>query len=214
MAHLTDILYEEYYFKKLCFFLKGVHRCDFLHLELTEPLQLAPDSSNTYVNNLRDPVTTLPAQLFHVVVFSLLLEYFPSTFQRWICCQKAHQLLMVNGLLVIITPDSHHQNRNAPMMKSWKQAIESLGFTRWRYVKLEHLHCMAFSKIQQEEQDQCLVKETGPDMLYIPQDLKDADLEETCDTLLDGMCRLDSENECLRVNFTELPQIDIKESLE
>ena len=33
------------------------------------------------------------------------------------------------------------------MMRSWKTAIEALGFRRWRYVKLDHLHCMAFRKL-------------------------------------------------------------------
>ena len=33
------------------------------------------------------------------------------------------------------------------MMRSWKTALEALGFSRWRYVKLEHLHCMAFRKL-------------------------------------------------------------------
>ena len=34
------------------------------------------------------------------------------------------------------------------MMRSWKTAIEALGFRRWRYVKLDHLHCMAFRKLR------------------------------------------------------------------
>ena len=45
-------------------------------------------------------VKILPSELFHVVVFSLLLSYFPSAEQRWKCCHKAHQLLRPNGALV------------------------------------------------------------------------------------------------------------------
>lgn len=115
---------------------------------------------------LTSPVTVLPEESFHVVVFSLLLEYLPSPHQRWICCRKAHRLLMLDGLLLIISPDSHHQQRNAPMMRSWKVAIEAMGFTRWRYAKQEHLHCMAFRKSKADS----VVAEKYSDMLYIPQD--------------------------------------------
>ena len=41
----------------------------------------------------------------------------------------------------------YSQHRNAPMIRSWRTALEALGFSRWRYVKLEHLHCMAFRKL-------------------------------------------------------------------
>ena len=58
-------------------------------------------------------------------------------------------------------------------MKSWKRAIESLGFKRWKYVKQEHLHCMAFRKITHEHApthaQSLLVSDVTPDMLYIPQ---------------------------------------------
>lgn len=157
---------------------QSVHHCDFLYLEVGDPLQVAADTLDTILGGLKGPVERLPGESFHVVVFSLLLEYFPSPYQRWICCQKAHKLLMQHGLLVIITPDSHHQNRNAPMMKSWRVAIESMGFSRWRYVKLEHLHCMGFRKVASPKNDSCLVSEITPDMLYIPQDYNGSGLEE------------------------------------
>lgn len=157
----------------------SVQFCDFLHVETTRPLQVACDTLETYLKNLKSPVDKLPKCSFHVVVFSLLLEYFPSPYQRWICCQKAYELLMVNGLLLIVTPDSHKQHRNAPMIKSWKKAIEEIGFIRWRYIKLEHLHCMAFRKIQKEEETSLFVSEITPDMLYIPQDFHDVDEMES-----------------------------------
>lgn len=154
---------------------ESVFHCDFLHLRTTEPLQVANDTMTTFINNLKDPVEWLPQESFHVVVFSLLLEYFPAPYQRWISCQKAHELLMYNGILIIVTPDSSHQNRNASMMKSWKIAIESLGFKRWRYIKQEHLHCMVFRKIEVTEKDkhESFLKGITPDMIYIPQDLND-----------------------------------------
>ena len=152
---------------------QSVYRCDFLNLDVVEPLQLATDTIDTYLQTmLRSPIERLPRDCFHVVVFSLLLEYLPAPRQRWECCQKAQRLLMVDGLLLIVTPDSHSQHRNAPMMRSWKGAIESLGFRRCRYIKQEHLHCLAFRKI---ESDDDVVGDSDPDMLYIPQDSNDGD---------------------------------------
>ncbi|XP_014391931.1 PREDICTED: probable methyltransferase BTM2 homolog [Myotis brandtii] len=126
---------------------ESVYKCDFLNLQLQQPLQLAQDAIDAFLKQLKNPIDSLPGELFHVVVFSLLLSYFPSPYQRWICCKKAHELLMLNGLLLIITPDSSHQNRHAMMMKSWKIAIESLGFKRFKYSKFSHMHLMAFRKI-------------------------------------------------------------------
>ncbi|KAH9496363.1 25S rRNA (adenine2142-N1)-methyltransferase [Bulinus truncatus] len=122
-----------------------VLKCDFLRLETTKwPNPLTYD-----LTCLSSPITHLPQSSFHVVVFSLLLEYMPSSLQRWQCCVRAHELLTANGLLLIITPDSHSQHRNAPMMKSWKLALENLGFLRWKYEKKEHVHCMAFRKVEE-----------------------------------------------------------------
>lgn len=106
---------------------------------------------------------------FDVVVFSLLLSYFPSTRQRLLCCINAHQTLKLHGILLIITVDSSHQNRHVDMMKSWKNAIESIGFHRWKYEKDTHLHLMAFRKTRlQSDYDQCMVNFDGA--LFIPQD--------------------------------------------
>lgn len=128
----------------------------------------------SFINNLKDPVEWLPRECFHTVVFSLLLEYFPAPYQRWICCEKAHDLLMYNGILVIVTPDSHKQHRNAHMMKSWKIAIESLGFKRCRYVKQEHLHCMVFRKVEATlAKHERFLNGITPDMIFIPQDFHD-----------------------------------------
>jgi len=63
-------------------------------------------------------ITLFWLQWFHGIVFSLLLEYLPSPKQRWTCCVKAHQLLQVNSVLVIITPDSNRQHRRAQQVSS------------------------------------------------------------------------------------------------
>lgn len=108
---------------------------------------------------------------FDVAIFSLLLSYLPSTQQRLKCCINAHKALCLHGLLLIITPDSSHQNRHAGMMKSWKLCIESLGFHRWKYIKDTHLHCIAFRKTQLNvDFEVCLGSHY---MLCIPQDSHD-----------------------------------------
>lgn len=164
------------------------------------------------MSNLRSPIEKLPKDSFHVVVFSLLLEYFPAPYQRWLCCQKARKLLMKNGLLVIITPDSHPQHRNAPMIKSWRTAIESMGFVRWRYVKQDHLHCMAFRKVPQpRDRDRHLVGDATPDMLYIPQDFSD----ETADNSSGGAPAYTSaDEEFFRQTVHELPRAFSDEEFE
>jgi 25S rRNA (adenine2142-N1)-methyltransferase len=112
----------------------------------------------------------LPVDHFHVIVFSLLLEYFPSAHQRWICCLKANRTLKTDGILVVITPDSSHVNKRALQMKSWKKALEIyLGFKRWKYEKLPHIHCMAFRKVKSVAKDVSDFSEVHG-LLYIPQD--------------------------------------------
>ncbi|XP_039225721.1 S-adenosylmethionine sensor upstream of mTORC1 isoform X3 [Crotalus tigris] len=181
---------------------ESVYKCDFLNLQIHQPLQLAQDAIDAFLKQLKNPIDSLPGELFHVVVFSLLLSYFPSPYQRWICCKKAHELLVLNGLLFIITPDSSHQNRHAMMMKSWKIAIESLGFKRFKYSKFSHMHLMAFRKISLKTTSD-LVSRNYPGMLYIPQDCNTVEEEE----FSNNSCyiRSDVEDEQLACSFMELP---------
>ncbi|XP_066489669.1 S-adenosylmethionine sensor upstream of mTORC1 isoform X1 [Tiliqua scincoides] len=181
---------------------ESVYKCDFLNLQIQQPLQLAQDTIDAFLKQLKNPIDSLPGELFHVVVFSLLLSYFPSPYQRWICCKKAHELLVLNGLLLIITPDSSHQNRHAMMMKSWKIAIESLGFKRFKYSKFSHMHLMAFRKISIKTTSD-LVSRNYPGMLYIPQDFNSIEEEE----FSNNSCyvRSDVEDEQLAYSFMELP---------
>ncbi|KAL7982670.1 hypothetical protein Chor_010268 [Crotalus horridus] len=181
---------------------ESVYKCDFLNLQIHQPLQLAQDAIDAFLKQLKNPIDSLPGELFHVVVFSLLLSYFPSPYQRWICCKKAHELLVLNGLLLIITPDSSHQNRHAMMMKSWKIAIESLGFKRFKYSKFSHMHLMSFRKISLKTTSD-LVSRNYPGMLYIPQDFNTVEEEE----FSNNSCyiRSDVEDEQLACSFMELP---------
>ncbi|XP_008309925.1 S-adenosylmethionine sensor upstream of mTORC1 isoform X2 [Cynoglossus semilaevis] len=177
-----------------------VYKCDFLNLQLQRPVQLADDAVEAFLRQLHNPIDALPAQLFHVVVFSLLLSYFPSPYQRWICCKKAHELLELHGLLLIITPDSSHQNRHALMMRSWRVAVESLGFKRYKYIKYSHMHLIAFRKVSLATTSD-LVSRNYPEMLYIPQDFHSIE-EEDC---IDVPVRSEFEDDQLACSFTELP---------
>ena len=152
------------------FSLQSVMECDFLsvaiHAPLTSPmapLASAPDPVST------QQLTSLVSDSYDVVVFSLLLSFLPHPLQRLHCCVKAHQLLKLHGILLIITPDSSHQNKHATMMKAWKACIEAIGFHRWKYCKNMHLHCMAFRKTLPTRQDYCEF-EGSCDLLFIPQD--------------------------------------------
>jgi len=121
------------------------------------------------------------AESCHAVVFSLLLEYLPTSQQRVACCRTAWRLLAVDGLLLIVTPDSRQQHRNHRFTRDWRKAIESIGFARCRYEKLQHLHCMAFRKVAT---DDCQPRQpdTIDSAICIAQD---KDQAEDVDTLCD-----------------------------
>ena len=58
--------------------------------------------------------------------------------------------MVLFGLLLVITPDSNSVNKSARRIAGWRTAIESCGFRRWKYEKLEHAHCMAFRSVPRE----------------------------------------------------------------
>lgn len=115
-------------------------------------------------------ITALQSESFDVVVFSLLLSFLPLPQYRLEFCCRAHRLLILHGLLLIITPDSSHQNKHATMMKDWKMAIETIGFHRWKYFKDTHLHCMAFRKTSASRLSYESIIENENYHLHIPQD--------------------------------------------
>ncbi len=97
-------------------------------------------------------------------------------------------------------------------MKSWKRAIESLGFKRWKYVKQEHLHCMAFRKVTHEHAhghaQSLLVSDVTPDMLYIPQDTNATEtLESGEDYFFEHSPRTEDEELFISQCYNELPDI-------
>ena len=111
------------------------------------PREDPPCKSTKQVLSCCHPGLTFQERSFDVVVFCLLLSYFPHPAQRLRCCWNAHKILRTHGLLLVVTPDSSHQNKHAALMKQWKSGIEGLGFSRWKYDKEQHLHCMAFRKV-------------------------------------------------------------------
>ncbi|XP_057376182.1 S-adenosylmethionine sensor upstream of mTORC1-like isoform X2 [Daphnia carinata] len=99
--------------------LESVYQCDFLNVPLGKTTVI--DGQN---------VLSLATNQFHCIVFSFLLEYFPSPSQRWTCCEKANLLLLREGILIIITPDSKAAHSNSKVMRSWREALSVIGFKR------------------------------------------------------------------------------------
>lgn len=116
----------------------AVKECDFLAARVAVDAVAATDENQI--------ISTFQANSYDVVVFSLLLEYLPTSGQRIACCEKAYQVLRPEGVLVVITPDSKHVGANAKLMKNWRYSLAGIGFSRIRIEKLEHITCMVFRK--------------------------------------------------------------------
>lgn len=125
---------------------------------------------------------------YDIVVFSMLLEYMPTSGQRMVCCQKAYDLLRPEGVLIVITPDSKHEGANARLMKNWRYTLACMGFSRIKIEKMEHITCMAFRKAISKEVAQRWAKlhyeEWMVEAIQIPQDLKKPSNELTDNQLL------------------------------
>nr|SVE73884.1 EOG090X0FUY [Daphnia atkinsoni] len=143
----------------LCPALGSVYHCDFLKIPIGEKSIL--DGQN---------VLSLATSHFHCIVFSFLLEYFPSSSQRWSCCEKAYMLLVEEGILIIITPDSKAAHSNTKVMRSWREALAAIGLKRIKYEKLQHAHCMAFRKVSVDTELTREDRELLAPKMYIPQD--------------------------------------------
>ncbi|XP_050537930.1 S-adenosylmethionine sensor upstream of mTORC1 isoform X2 [Daktulosphaira vitifoliae] len=145
----------------------NVVKCDFLSVKLGPKLIISQNTCNE-----------LPLSKFDIVVFSFLLEYFPTSKQRYLCCKKAYDVLKSGGILVIATPDSNHESYNSKLMKNWKFALSSLGFWRIKYEKLTHMHCMIFRKCKIKQIPlswlnlMCKNSSNFENLITIPQDSK------------------------------------------
>lgn len=180
-------------------------KCDFLNVTLLDRLDSCEAVENFYsaMKTHNEVVTGLLLESFHVVVFSLLLEYLPTSKQRVKCCQTAWQLLATDGLLVIITPDSRRQHRNRRVAVDWRHDIESIGFVRWRYEKLEHIHCMAFRKVVNNKTGSVGSPECVDTALQIPQDYHKADDDNEVQE--SSICSLQVDDNTTCSNDNELP---------
>lgn len=181
-----------------------VYVCDFLNLAVVE-------SEESIILNGRF-IRELPAAAFDVVVFSLLLDYFPCPKQRYSCVHKAYRLLKPEGLLFIITPDSKHSSANAPTMKNWRITLAQLGFSRIYYDKLPHIHCMAYRKDINPEVSKHWVPYKLPKKnyaqtnacLHIPQDFQK--INDQCDDVLHPKIERTSQDDAALVQlFSQLP---------
>lgn len=85
------------------------------------------------------------------------------------------------------------------MIRSWISAITSLGFSKWKYVKLEHIHCIVFRKIQ----DECSVNDDMADLMFIHQDALEESSQEDASTE-DGLF-IERNDEQIRQTMLELP---------
>lgn len=85
------------------------------------------------------------------------------------------------------------------MIRSWISAITSLGFSKWKYEKLEHIHCIVFRKIQ----DECSVNDDMADLMFIHQDALQESSQEDASTE-DGLF-IERNDEQIRQTMLELP---------
>lgn len=112
-----------------------VYECDFLNVVIGSKLDISEFK-----------VTQLCESYFDAVTFCFLLEYIPSPDLRLKACENAYNILKPGGLLLINTPDSKHVGANSKIMKSWQFTLANIGFSRIKYEKFKHMHCMAFRK--------------------------------------------------------------------
>lgn len=113
----------------------SVYECDFLNVLIGSKLEIV---------DLK--VKQLCKNYFDIVTFCFLLEYIPSSDLRIKACENAYKILKPGGLLMINTPDSKHVGANSKIMKCWQFTLANIGFSRIKYEKFKHMHCMAFRK--------------------------------------------------------------------
>ncbi|GBP38891.1 S-adenosylmethionine sensor upstream of mTORC1 [Eumeta japonica] len=169
-----------------------VLQCDFLSVQIDK---------ETLIENAK--VKTLEEKSFDVIAFCFVLEYLPTSNQRIAACDKAYKLLKSEGIMIICTPDSKHIGANAKLMKCWRYTLACMGFSRIKYEKFDHMHCMSFRKSIHKDiaiRWATLHKEPYMDnSLHIPQDFQ---TEECNFTSVPETCMVEL------LDFSELPFSD------
>lgn len=165
---------------------EDVYECDFLNVEI-----------GTELSSELKSISKLGQKSYDVIVFSLLLEYLPTSEQRIQCCEKAFQLLRDEGVLCIITPDSKHAGINAKFMKTWRYAMAQMGFQRMKIEKLDHITCMAFRKCLDPEVSRRWARMHKEDYMdykiEIPQDFNELDESQQSQPNADAECNKTNE---------------------
>lgn len=202
----------------LCPALGSVYHCDFLKVPVGEKsildgqnvLSLATSHFHCIGIQYLYKLTTFflflavsSHTILNVVVFSFLLEYFPSSSQRWSCCEKAYLLLVEEGILIIITPDSKAAHSNTKVMRSWTEALAAIGLKRIKYEKLQHAHCMAFRKVSVDTELTREDRELLAPKMYIPQDFHNRSVSDS-----ETKDEVKFTEEELAEGFTYLPMLD------
>lgn len=172
----------------LCPANSSVLECDFLKVPIGETLIF--DSCK---------VMQIAPCYFDAVTFCFLLEYIPTSDLRLVACERAYDVLKPGGLLIINTPDSKHVGANSKTMKCWRFTLGNIGFTRIKYEKLKHMHCMVFRKALYKATAvrwSTLHKESYMEhCLHIPQDMQTGSIE----------CPKQTKIEISSEDFQELP---------
>ncbi|XP_077300225.1 S-adenosylmethionine sensor upstream of TORC1 isoform X2 [Arctopsyche grandis] len=173
-----------------------VFKCDFLNVKIGDEFNVC--------DNVIDE---LKRQSFDLIVFSLLLEYLPSSAQRLKCCSLAYSLLNYEGILAVVTPDSKHVGANAKIYKNWRYTLGLMGFSRILYEKLPSIHCMIFRKaVNSDVTKRWAHLHKEPYMteeLNIPQDFHDLS-DEDCENGDNLITEYDDSSSIVNL-FGELP---------
>ncbi|XP_013165910.1 PREDICTED: probable methyltransferase BTM2 homolog [Papilio xuthus] len=182
----------------LCPANNSVYQFDFLNVDIGEEMVIESQS-----------IKELEQNSFDIVTFCFLLEYIPNSELRIEACVRAYNLLKPGGILIINTPDSKHVGANSKLMKCWRYTLACLGFSRIKYEKFKHMHCLVFRKSLHKDiaiRWSTLCKESNMEYgLFIPQDFL-SDKEEDDHTNIDkasNICNNDSAT--ITEHFEELP---------
>ena len=87
------------------------------------------------------------------------------------------------------------------MIRSWNSAITAMGFSKYKYEKHEHIHCIVFRKVQ----DECCVNEEMVDHMFIHQDALEENSAPDMTEAYDDKPLKERDTEHIRHTMLELP---------